>query len=227
LDEGLTLLRDVYTHSNDAIFKTRGREYYHPRFNLGDLMEAACSLSERLGYSYGAGAILISDDEKGPPTATIALVKRGDYAKNTYNELASKWHLGEWREDVFPILAPLHPMLYPIHWLHVGRDWYLEKRGTQSGFKEQEMAWRNSLQEYVSTLCDAGGIPLDPAIERIFIPTPEERRDIYGKSPEMIANADVIYFVYKAAQRDADGKLIPPELIHPHGGMATGEVLNS
>lgn len=85
--------------------------------------------------------------------------------------------------------------------------------------EEQEKLWAIGLKEEVSKLCDAHEIPLDPAIERIFVPTPEEILDVWRLPPERIINFDAIVFVHKLAQRDETGALIPPERIFPHGDV--------
>lgn len=155
--------------------------FYKPNWSLADL----CGLSNMLKihgrYENAIGAIYPSNAPNGLGYAIAGMAVRRDYAERAYELLVKKWDIQERKP-----LSDFTPLLDPF-----------TRKATNEEIDALVEYRKKLLNAVVEQLCDENGVPLDPCIEKIFVPTPEERRDLFKIPPEGIVQSDAIYFMFK------------------------------
>jgi hypothetical protein len=176
-------------------------EYYRPQCNSLDLMGLAFKISQRLdfcGYAWcGGGGFYKAGGKVG--VACASMRKYSNYAEHSYQRVCQELGI---RPKPNPRFKSAIPVICP--------SWVPFAHPSAQTVEEHDRYRRIFLQSVISGLCDENGIPRDPAVERIYLPTISERFHRYGEPPEGIAAKDRILFILKKAQRREDGTLIPP-----------------
>src|SRR3990167_10205897 len=155
--------------------------FYKPNWSLADVCGLANALKAHGRYEKGIGSIYPKNTPNGLCYAIAGMAVRRDYAERAYDLLVKKWDIKE-RKPLSDFNPPLSPFT---------------RRATDEEIDALVEYRKRLLNNVVKQLCDENGVPLDPCVEKIFVPTPEERRDIFKISPEGIVQSDAIYFLFK------------------------------
>lgn len=155
--------------------------FYKPNWSLADMCGLANALKIHGRYEKGIGSIYPQNAPNGLCYALAGMAVRRDYAERAYDLLVKKWDIKD-RKPLSDFNPPLDSFT---------------RRATDEEIDALVEYRKKLLDSVVKQLCDENGTPLDPCIEKIFVPTPEESRDIFKISPEGIVQSDTICFLFK------------------------------
>jgi len=161
------------------------KEYYRSAYGLQTFLSAGQKLASACNYPTDITASL-EQHMNGKTYACITFRKRIDHAQITYRELRKRWHVEEAQKALtfaVPFPSGNWKMLFD----------------NESKAKQLEKARILAIKEFCKEL-HVDNVPRDPAFERIYRPSYDQRRQLLEGCPdaiEYIAATDCVLFLYK------------------------------
>lgn len=166
------------------------KEYYRAQFGLCELLRAGRQLAKECKYPNDITAS-IEAYQSGVAYACITFRKRIDHAQKTYLELGKKWSI--------PVQKPLS-FAVPLKAFGTLASCFGYGYDSDAKIEQMEKHRDEVFAKFIQDSHD-NGMPADPAIARIYRPTPDERVKLIGLDPEYIAATDCVMFVYKEVEK--------------------------